>query len=231
MNSFKSIYSDNSYLEKNKGWHQEDSDWKFKNIIKVLENTKYKSIADVGCGAGKILENFYNRDPSLNLNGYDISDNIQDFWASKPAEINFHTIDFLTLDVKYDLTLLIDVFEHVEDYYLFLRKLSTKSEYFVFHIPLDMFVLAGLTNNYKRKKENLGHLHYYDYNTALGVLNDTGYNILNFNFAKTYLQADTKENNKLRILRKVGEFFLGVKYNSLIFGGYHLVVLCNKKEI
>jgi hypothetical protein len=127
-----------------------------------------------------------------------------------------------------DLVLLIDVFEHVEDYYGFLRELQKKSKYFVFHIPLDMFVLASLMNNYEQKKIKVGHLHYFDYRTALGVLEDTGYKVINYHFTKNYLQSQTKEVKMLRPFRRVGEFLFGIKSNSKILGGYSIMVLCEK---
>jgi SAM-dependent methyltransferase len=228
MKEFKSIYKDNTYFSKNQNWHTEDSDWKFNHIQKSISKINYKKIVDIGCGAGKILENFYNKNSSLELYGFDISDNIQHFWKDLPKKINFHHEDFLNGNLNSDLLLLIDVFEHIEDYYSFLRKINTRSKYFAFHIPLDLFVLASLTNNYTQKKKKLGHLHYFDFNTALGVLEDTGYKTLNYHFTKTYLQSQTKAVKILRPFRRIGEFLFGIKWNSKILGGYSLMVLCEK---
>lgn len=36
--------------------------------------------------------------------------------------------------------MLIDVFEHIEDYMDFLRSINSRAKYFVFHIPLDMYI-------------------------------------------------------------------------------------------
>ncbi len=229
MEKAEDIYKNSAYLKKNESWHEEDSDWKYKNIKKVLGNLKYNTIVDVGCGAGKILENFYKDNQELKLYGFDISENVQDFWINKSESIVFHKSNFLESQMNTDLVLLIDVFEHVEDYYGFLKQLQKKSKHFVFHIPLDMFVLASLTNNYEKKKSKVGHLHYFDYRTALGVLDDTGYNVINYNFTKSYLQSQTKIVRRLRPLRRIGELIFGNKLNSKIFGGYSIMVLCEKK--
>ena len=51
------IYLDGTYLDKNPGWHEEDSAWKAEKILKILKRNKLKpsSICEVGCGAGEIL--------------------------------------------------------------------------------------------------------------------------------------------------------------------------------
>lgn len=224
----QSIYNDGKYLSDNENWHEDDSEWKMQQIQTVINNIKFNTVVDVGCGAGKILECFYNYNKNLELHGYDITNNVEVFWKKRPNEIKFYFQDFLQTDKYFDLLLLIDVFEHIEDYYSFLRKISMRSKYFVFHIPLDMFVLASLTKNYTKKKESVGHLHYFDIDTALGVLKDTGYKILKFQLTKAFLQSVTASNKKMRILRKVGEKMLGKELNSKVFGGYSVIVLCEK---
>lgn len=220
------IYKDSSYIEKNQTWHEEDSEWKYAHIRELIKNITITNAVDVGCGAGKIIELLQHDFPDVECHGFDITDNVQKFWEKRDPRIQFHFKDILTEQVHYDLLLLIDVFEHVEDYYSFLRLLRKKSKYFVFHIPLDMFVLATLTSNYKQKKESVGHLHYFDYNTALGVLEDTGYDIMDYKLTKSYKQANTKLNNKLKALRGIGEVCFGQKFNSKLLGGYSLMVLC-----
>lgn len=229
MTHSENIYNDNTYLEKNTNWHEDDSIWKYNHIKSMISKISYNSVVDVGCGAGKILELFQNDFSSKEFYGYDISQNLQNFWDKRNPQIKFFSKNILEMEIKYDLLLLIDVFEHVEDYYMFLRKLNSKSNYFIFHIPLDMFVLASLTNNYKQKKASVGHLHYFDHNTALSVLEDTGYKVIDFKLTKAYLQSKTKLNKMLSIIRKIGSCILGNKLNSRIFGGYSMMVLCEKQ--
>jgi 2-polyprenyl-3-methyl-5-hydroxy-6-metoxy-1,4-benzoquinol methylase len=53
--------------------------------------------------------------------------------------------DFLEeKDTYFDVVMAIDVFEHVEDYLGFIRRLRVKGEYKVFHIPLDLSVQTVL---------------------------------------------------------------------------------------
>jgi len=55
----KEIYTEEkgNYLENNPTWHIEDSPWKAKQIFKMLNKNSInpKSIAEIGCGAGEIL--------------------------------------------------------------------------------------------------------------------------------------------------------------------------------
>ncbi len=48
-------YNDGSYLELNKNWHEEDSSYKAKFVIKILIRNKveFDTVADVGCGASR----------------------------------------------------------------------------------------------------------------------------------------------------------------------------------
>ena len=51
-------YNDGSYLLKNRTWDVEDSPWKVKRIIELINknNISPKSIVDIGCGAGEIIK-------------------------------------------------------------------------------------------------------------------------------------------------------------------------------
>ena len=75
----------------------------------------------------------------------------------------------------------IDVFEHVEDYFGFLRKLREKAEYKIFHIPLDLSVQTVLRSSPIIKgRKSVGHIHYFTKETALETLKDTGYEIIDY---------------------------------------------------
>src|SRR5690606_2619873 len=100
----------------------------------------------------------------------------------------------------FDLVLCLDVFEHVEDYIGFIRGLRGLGGRFVFHIPLDMnaqMVLRG--EPIRRVRDVVGHLHYFNKDTALATLEEAGmkverwfytdgsestYNTLKFRLAK-----------------------------------------------
>jgi hypothetical protein len=75
----------------------------------------------------------------------------------------------------------LDVFEHVEDYVGFLKRLRVKAEYKIFHIPLDMSVMSVMRMTpILNARDKVGHLHYFCKETALATLNDTGYQIIDW---------------------------------------------------
>lgn len=72
------IYTEENgeYLKYHPIWHIEDSPWKAEQVIKMLKRNPIepKSIAEVGCGAGEILNQLYqSMTDDVNFTGYDIS--------------------------------------------------------------------------------------------------------------------------------------------------------------
>lgn len=221
----KGRYNDGSYLKQNENWHAEDSEWKYRQFKEYLTSSDFKSVADIGCGAGVVLNLINNEFDGKELTGYDISDNVEKFWEGIDPKITFYNEDFFTFnEEQYDVIVSLDVLEHVENYYEFIKKIRGRGKHFIFHVPLDMFVLASLTNNYRRKKDELGHLHYYDKNTILEVFKDCGYKVKDYKFTKAYKVAKTGRAKKMRLLRTIGEKILGKDLNSRVLGGYSLIV-------
>lgn len=129
--------------------------------------------------------------------------------------------------VYYDVVMAIDVIEHVEDYFGFLRSLKEKGEYKIFHIPLDMTVQAVLRMSpilYARKK--VGHIHYFSKETALETLKDTGYEILDwfYTFASIELKNLPFMWRLLKLPLKIG-YKINLKLTTRIAGGCSLMVL------
>lgn len=52
------MYIDGAYLEKNPLWHVDESSFKAKHILRMLQENHLqpKSICEVGCGAGEVLK-------------------------------------------------------------------------------------------------------------------------------------------------------------------------------
>ncbi len=78
----------------------------------------------------------------------------------------------------FDLVLLMDVIEHVEDCFGFLRSVRQRTKYVVAHIPLDLSVLSLMIDTPMANRRSAGHLHYFTKSTALALLTDTGYTVL-----------------------------------------------------
>ena len=152
------------YLQNNPTWHIEDSEWKAKQIIKLVERNqlKPKSVAEIGCGAGEILNQLHLKMPKdVNFSGYDISTDAIEFAKQREKQrLIFMHENLLEIPENFDLLLMIDVFEHVEDYLGFLRSCKGKAKNTIFHIPLDITVQGVLRNRLMYASELLSLLLY-----------------------------------------------------------------------
>jgi SAM-dependent methyltransferase len=230
----ESAYSDGSYREMNPDWHAIDSDWKAARIAAILTNNsvEFRSCVEVGCGAGQVLARVAEYMPGRRYTGYDISSDAAALWQSLPQTVAYRRGDFTASDEVYDLLLLIDVFEHVEDYMTFLRKLSKRARWFVFHIPLEMHVSALLRDRQVHSRRQVGHLHYFSRATALATLEDTGYRIVAAQY--TNLSQETQEGRRtltrLANLVRAGVQAISVDLAAKLIGGYSLLVLCSSAQ-
>lgn len=228
----ENIYKDGGYLENNPSWHLEDSKWKADNIIKILDrnNIKPKSVAEIGCGAGGILECLTSELSFADLiEGYDISKDALELAKSRQTEkLKFYDLDFINECKKtFDLVMAIDVFEHIEDNFSFLRNLRTKAEYKVFHIPLDLSVqTVWRSKPILEGRESVGHIHYYTKELALALLKDTGYEVLDYFYTAGSLDLPNRgwKANLLKLPRKI-LYNINKDFAVRILGGFSLMVL------
>ena len=160
------IYLDGEYLENNPSWDVEDSPWKAEQIAAMLERNTIipKAIGEIGCGAGEILVELQRRYPHARLKGYDISPQAIEICRDKANEtLSFEFADLTkSRDVQFDLLLVIDVLEHVDDYPGFLSSIRDLSDVKVFHIPLDMTIVNIVFKDFiLKQRRNVGHIHYF----------------------------------------------------------------------
>jgi hypothetical protein len=228
----KELYASGKYLEKNPTWHAEDSPWKAQHIMHIIRRNGLSpnSICEVGCGAGEILNQLHMHLPdTIVFSGYEISPQAFDLCQQRQKErLRFFLKELLEdNNAFFDVVLAIDVIEHVEDYFSFLRKLRTKGVYKIFHIPLDISVQSILRKNrIIEARRKVGHIHYFTKETALATLVDTGYEILDFFYTPSLIDLRIKSNKSLlaRLPRKI-MFALNQDLASKVLGGFDLMIL------
>src|SRR5271157_1732576 len=191
----KSIYKDGAYLAKNPSWHEEDSPWKAKQIARMLSenNISPSTVCEVGCGAGEILNCLTTHyEANVQFCGYEISPQAFDICKKKERpNLHFFLKDLLLNEAgsRFDVVMAIDVLEHVEDYFAFLRRLRSRGEYEVFHIPLDLSVQWVLRSSPILKlRATVGHIYYFTKETALATLADTGYEVIDYFYTRGSLE-------------------------------------------
>jgi len=154
-----SIYSDGSYLKSNPGWHVEDSPWKAQQVLRMLQqhNINPRTVAEVGCGAGEIIRQLSLHLPAATFSGFDIStDAIALAQTRQNERIHFFNMDLRASPVSFDVLLVMDVVEHIEDCFGFLRSIREKAEYKIIHIPLDMSVSLLVRNRLMDVRKSVG---------------------------------------------------------------------------
>ncbi len=227
----QNLYESGEYLMHNPDWHAGDSPTKAQWIANILErnNVDPKYIVEVGSGAGDILVHLKKRYPESRIEGYDISPQAHAIAAPKGAAgLTFHHADYLTSETpEPDLVMAIDVFEHVDDYMGFLRAIKPRAPLKVFHIPLDLSVQGLLRGKpILQAREIIGHLHYFTKDTALAVLADCGYDIVDWNYTHGTEQLPDRAlrtklfNGPRRLVRMINEDFA-----VRLMGGASMMVL------
>lgn len=230
------IYSNQDYLHKNPSWHVEDSPWKAKQVQTILNKNKItpKTIAEIGCGAGEILISLSDHYKDASFYGYEVSTDAHEMCKPKATDkLSFFLADMGGEDVHYDVSLCMDVFEHVEDYIGFLRRLKDKADYHVFHIPLDISMNTLFRNGMIKTRVDAGHLHYYTAETAIATLEDVGYEIIDSFHTAPFASdgvADKTFKAKLARWPRALLYKISPNFLSKTLGGCPLLVLAKPKS-
>lgn len=228
--STKSIYEDGTYLANNPTWGEQDSPWKAEKIDRLFKknNIYPATVCEVGCGAGAILSCLANCYDKTLFSGYEISPHALEICNRKTRHNlrYFHKNLLDNSEAGFDVVMAIDVFEHVEDYFGFLRSLREKGTYKVFHIPLDLSVQWVLRSSPLIKQRlSVGHIHHFTKETALATLRDTGYEVVDYFYTNnSELPNRGWKADLLRIPRKL-LFLLNQDLTVRILGGFSLMVL------
>ncbi|MGA7798091.1 MAG: class I SAM-dependent methyltransferase [Methanoregula sp.] len=227
------MYTNGQYLKHNPTWGADDAAWKADQIFTMIQKHGLKpaTVCEAGCGSGEILWQLQQKmDRNCIFTGYDISPQAIDL-ACRHSNRN---LTFRLADISeekgttYDLILLIDLIEHLEDYFEFLRILKDKSQHKILHIPLEMFAVSSLYPSFHLgQKRKVGHLHFFSRETALQVLRDLGYEVVDYQYTAGYRHPHHDYGIKDRMLSVPRRLLypLAPDITARIFGGYSLLVL------
>lgn len=224
----KNIYKSTTYLEHNPNWHTEDSKWKSEKILQIMQknNLQFTSLMEIGCGFGEILFWLSKSYNNVEFIGYDIADS-----AIQEAKQRFKEIEFKILDDpekvnNTDVCLIIDVIEHVDNYYELLSKIKGKSDYFIFHIPLDISVKAIIRTDFIKSWQSVGHIHFFTKEIAQYVIEKAGFKIIDQIITKPAIEV-VRKNFKKKMFSYLHRLVYPISPNFAIrvFGGYSIMIL------
>ena len=227
------FYTKGDYLQNHPNWHTEDAGWKASNILKMIHKNKLypKSIVEIGCGAGEILKKMQEElPPETILEGYEVSPQAFEMSKSRSNEkLQFYLKSLTEIpgNSNHDLALMIDVFEHVDDYYGFLREAKDKAKQIIFHIPLDLSV-QSVWRGYPllRKRKNSGHIHYFNKDTALATLEYSGFEVIDWFYTGSYIDLPSRTlKSKLAKIPRQLLYKMNHDFGVRVLGGYSLMVL------
>ena len=231
--SSNDLYVNGEYFKNNPDWDIADAKWKVDVIFNLLQknNITPKEVIEVGCGAGENLVELLKRDNKIEkLSGYDISPQAFALANKRSSDkICFYNEDFSAKEnVTADLLLVIDVVEHVDDYYGFLRKLKAKSSHFVFHIPLDLSVRTVMKPHVMlQQRQSVGHIHYFTKEMVQWALKDTGYEVIDWAYTRPVVDVEPADSVK-RFIKKIlrnFSFAVNKEWSVKKWGGYSMMIL------
>jgi len=230
---FVDIYKDGAYLKKHPTWHVEESPFKAKYIIEMLRrnNLAPKTICEAGCGVGEVLRQLQlQMDRDREFWGYDISAQAIEIGRARENDrLHFKLADFgKEREVHFDLLLVLDVVEHLEDYFTFLREVRPQATHKIFHFPLDLSVQAVLREQgLMTRRELHAHLHYFSKETALQTLKDTGYKLQDYWYLPRSNEIGPSLLQKAFRLPRAISFAIHRDLAVRVLGGYSLMILAS----
>jgi len=217
------------YLKTNPTWHVEFSPWKAENVWHFMDRNSLlpKTICEVGCGAGEVLRQLQSKlSPDCSFWGYDVSPQaIEMAKGRENVSLRFDLADFGEIQTpRFDLLLMLEVVDHIEDYFGFLRMLKSRGELKIFSFSLDISAQTALRKGALAQRRGVHHhLHHFSKETALSVLQETGYEILDYAYPpppppRTSVQRLAKPFRSL-------SFAMNPDLSVRLFGGQGILIL------
>ncbi|MEO5644603.1 MAG: class I SAM-dependent methyltransferase [Bacteroidia bacterium] len=228
------IYNDETYLKNNPTWHEEGALFKTEKIISLLKrhSIPLKTICEIGCGSGEILVQLEKRLPAeIQFTGLDISKDAMAIAKKKETQkIKFELKDIAQETSVFDLLLVIDVIEHIDNYFQFLDTINSKGNYTLFHIPLDMSVWTLYREKMLIESKNrVGHIHNFTEDFILSILADHGFQPVDKMYTEPVFESSSFKQKIANAIRKF-LFFFNEKFATKFMGGYSVLVLCKNKH-
>ena len=250
----KNLYVTDEYIAKNPSLHEEDSPWKVSKIIPLIDtfvegfNKDEIDLLDVGGGAGLILNavsRYIEETYKIKVNKFalDLSPGLLEIQKKRNPGIkrllNEDISKTSLADKEIDLTLMIDVLEHVTNPTEALEEVKRISKFVIFKVPLEDNLLLRTLDFIKRgwyrqrAIEIMGHINVYSFNKLKHQIEDYTGEVLDYYFTNVfdyflnsehyYKNMDAK--NKLRLSIASYVFRLSPKLCSFIFTDFVMILV------
>ncbi len=174
-------------FEVEKEWLQLNAIERVNSIQQLLEKSNFKpdSILEIGCGTGAILRELQNRKIGNTYTGVDYSEEAIMYLRDNSENINASIIDItsrgFSLDIHYDLILLIHVLQHLEDPAAILKHILMKARfsYLIIEIPFEDTFLNKIVPLFHWRENNpASSLQFFNYKSFNRLLLSNNLKIL-----------------------------------------------------
>jgi len=255
LNNFvNNLYRTDNYIKKNPSLHEEDSLWKVSKIMPLVDkfisciNKDEINLLDVGGGAGIILKEvsiYINKKYGIKVNKYilDLSPGMLKIQKKRNPDmkkmLNEDICKTTFENKEIDLTLMIDVLEHISNPQKALNELRRISNFVIFKVPLENCLFSELWNFVNKGKtrqyiiESIGHINIYNTQKLKQQIEKNLGKILDYYFTNVfayYLNSNYYKKN-MKLVIKIKNFIasfvfkLSPKLCSFILNDYVMILV------
>lgn len=231
------LYRTDEYIYKNPSLHEEDSEWKTRKIIPLVdiylsqEDKTEINLLDVGGGTGIILNNISNYiskryGKRVNKFSLDLSPGMLEVQKRNNIDIKIALNEDIRktslIEKQIDLVLMIDTIEHIPDPVKALIELKRISKYIIFKVPLEdnleLNIYNIVTNGKGRKKaiDDVGHINIYNFNRLRDQIEKNTGTILKYYYTNVFDYCNKSDiyKNKTNFIGKIINYIGDKMYHS-----------------
>lgn len=250
----KDLYATDQYIAKNPSLHEEDSPWKITKILPLVDiclkdiNKDHVNLLDVGGGAGLILNAVsvhikQVHGVGVNKFALDLSPGMLEIQENNNPDLkkalNEDVRKTSLANKEIDITLMIDLLEHVPDPARALEEGKRISDFVVLKVPLEDNLFLRTMNLIRRGKvrerliENFGHINVYSFGRLKRQVERHLGQILEARFTNVfdyYLNSERERKRssfrrRVKCLVATGLFRLSPRLCSVVFTDFVMLLV------
>jgi hypothetical protein len=163
----------------NESYRRKNSDWKSGVLYNLFSGMpRINRIAEIGGAEGHVLAGFIQRlgYPVEGIN-YELANKFIDEGRKRHKKIQFINADITkeSINNRFDVIILSDIIEHIEDDELFLEKISKLTRYVLINIPIEKCLHIKFLRSIGKvpplgMTHWAGHLHDYNIDSAIQLI-------------------------------------------------------------
>ena len=197
--------------------------WKAINLanlfLRTLNNQTIKLLCEIGGAEGTVLDTINQTLKAKKVINYELSKEFCITGKKKYPNINFVNKEFSNQSQNYDIIILSDIIEHIENESEFLKLVANHCQYALIKIPIEICLLSK--NKYGKNHPN-GHLRGYTISSTIRKVSQF-FNILDYEISDSLFFYGTR---KQKLFRKI----FGKRIAMFLWGG-NIFILAKSKLI